>query len=158
MKAFTIGRLSAATGVKVETIRYYERSGLIDPPARTDGNYRSYRREDISRLGFVRRTRDLGFSLEEIRALLDLAAQRDRECGEIDALANQHLVEVDRKIADLTALRRQLSAAISTCRGGTVAECRILEAFAVGSLLGQKKADSGHGKAACSTSPRFPHR
>ncbi|WP_369596837.1 MerR family DNA-binding protein [Sphingobium sp. GW456-12-10-14-TSB1] len=71
----------------------------------------------------------MGFSLEEIRALLDLAGQRDRDCGEVDALASQHLVEVDRKIADLQSLRRQLSAAISTCAGGTVAECRILEAF-----------------------------
>ena len=129
MTAITIGRLSSATGVKIETIRYYERAALIDPPARTEGNYRSYRTEDVERLGFIRRTRDLGFSLDEIRALLDLAAQRDRDCGEVDALATQHLAEVDRKIADLTALRRQLSAAISTCGGGTVAECRILEAF-----------------------------
>lgn len=129
MTAITIGRLSAATGVKIETIRYYERAGLIDPPARTEGNYRSYGADDVARLGFIRRTRDLGFSLEEIRALLDLAGQRDRDCGEVDALASQHLVEVDRKIADLKALRRQLSAAISTCGGGTVAECRILEAF-----------------------------
>ncbi|HEX8055239.1 MerR family transcriptional regulator [Sphingobium sp. R-7] len=129
MTAITIGRLSTATGVKIETIRYYERAGLIDPPARTEGNYRSYGADDVARLGFIRRTRDLGFSLEEIRALLDLAGQRDRDCGEVDALASQHLVEVDRKIADLQSLRRQLSAAISTCAGGTVAECRILEAF-----------------------------
>ena len=130
MTPMTIGRLSAATGVKIETIRYYERAGLIDPPARTGGNYRSYRPGDVARLAFVRRTRDLGFSLDEVRALLDLSSQRDRDCGEIDDLASQHLVEVDRKIADLQALRRQLSAAITTCGGGTVAECRILEAFA----------------------------
>jgi Cu(I)-responsive transcriptional regulator len=129
MAPLTIGRLSAATGVKVETIRYYERAGLIDPPARTEGNYRSYYADDIGRLGFIRRTRDLGFSLEEIRALLDLSAQGDRDCGEIDELANRHLVEVDRKIADLKALRRQLSASISMCGGGRIAECRILEAF-----------------------------
>ena len=129
MEALTIGRLSAATGVKVETIRYYERAGLIAPPARTGGNYRSYAPDDVARLGFIRRTRDLGFSLEEIRALLDLSAERDRDCGEIDKLASEHLAEVDRKIADLTALRRQLSSAIATCAGGTVAECRILEAF-----------------------------
>jgi Cu(I)-responsive transcriptional regulator len=131
MEALTIGRLSAATGVKVETIRYYERAGLIAPPARTGGNYRSYAPDDVARLGFVRRTRDLGFSLEEIKALLDLSAQRERDCGEVDALASEHLAEVDRKIADLTALRRQLSSAIATCAGGTVAECRILEAFSV---------------------------
>lgn len=129
MQSVTIGRLSAATGVKIETIRYYERAGLIEPPARTEGNYRSYGSDDIARLGFIRRTRDLGFTLEEIRALLDLAADKDRDCGEIDAIATFHLAEVDRKLEDLTALRRQLAAAISTCAGGTVAECRILEAF-----------------------------
>jgi len=129
MTGLTIGRLSAATGVKVETIRYYERAGLIAAPARTGGNYRSYGAEDIDRLGFIRRTRDLGFTLEQVRALLDLAAEKDRDCGEVDALATHHLAEVDRKIADLTALRRQLSSAILACAGGPVAECRILNAF-----------------------------
>lgn len=133
MEALTIGRLSAATGVKVETIRYYERAGLISAPARTGGNYRSYAPDDVARLLFVRRTRDLGFRLGEIKALLELAAQRDRDCGEVDALASGHLAAVDRKIADLMALRHQLSSAISNCRGGTVAECRILEAFSAAS-------------------------
>lgn len=129
MVNLTIGHLSAATGVKVETIRYYERSGLVAPPARAAGNYRSYGSADVARLRFIRRTRDLGFGLQEVRALLDLAAQGGRDCGEVDALATHHLAEVDRKIGDLTALRRQLSAAISTCAGGTIAECRILEVF-----------------------------
>ena len=132
MDRITIGRLSAATGVKIETIRYYEREGLIPPPARTGGNYRSYQSEDVTRLAFIRKTRDLGFTMDEIRALLDLSEQRDRTCAEVDALAVRHLEEVDRKIADLTALRRQLSSAISTCDGGAMSECRILEAFAVG--------------------------
>jgi Cu(I)-responsive transcriptional regulator len=126
----TIGRLSEATGVKVETIRYYERAGLIAPPARTAGNYRAYAPGDLERLRFIRRTRDLGFTLEEVRAMLDLAAQRDHSCGTIDAIATTHLDEVDRKIADLQGLRRELSAIISSCAGGTMGECRILEAFA----------------------------
>jgi Cu(I)-responsive transcriptional regulator len=130
MNALTIGKLAAATGTKVETVRYYERAGLIAAPARTEGNYRSYRPEDLERLRFIRRTRDLGFSLDEVRALLAMAGQRDRDCSTVDALASRHLEEVDRKIADLTALRRELAAAISSCAGGTVAECRILEAFA----------------------------
>lgn len=130
MERITIGRLSAATGVKVETIRYYEKEGLVPPPLRTRGNYRSYAPADVARLGFIRRTRDLGFTLDEVRALLDLAEQRDRSCAEVDALATRHLADVDRKIADLTALRRQLAGAISTCEGGAMAECRILEAFA----------------------------
>lgn len=125
----TIGRLASATGVNVETIRYYERAGLISPPARTEGNYRSYRDSDVTRLRFVRRTRDLGFSLEQVRALLSISGERDRSCGTVDAIATEHLTEVDRKIADLTALRRELADAVESCAGGTVAECRILDAF-----------------------------
>jgi Cu(I)-responsive transcriptional regulator len=126
----TIGKLAEATGTKVETVRYYERAGLIAPPARTSGNYRSYRIEDLERLRFIRRTRDLGFSLEEVRALLDMAQQRDRDCGTVDELAKRHLGDIDRKIADLKALRRELAGVISSCAGGTMAECRILDAFA----------------------------
>lgn len=125
----TIGKLASATGVNIETIRYYERAGLIAPPARTDGNYRSYRDDDVARLRFIRRTRDLGFSLDQVRALLSISGQRDRDCGTVDTIATAHLAEVDRKLADLTALRRELADAVAACAGGTVAECRILEAF-----------------------------
>lgn len=125
----TIGKLASATGVNVETIRYYERAGLIAPPARTDGNYRSYAADDVARLRFVRRTRDLGFSLQQVRALLSLSGQRDRDCDTVEVIATEHLAEVDRKIADLTALRRELADAVAGCAGGTVADCRILEAF-----------------------------
>lgn len=129
MRHLTIGKLAAAAGTKVETVRYYEKAGLIAPPARTEGNYRSYRAEDMDRLAFIRRTRDLGFSLDEVRALLDMAGQQDRDCATVDDIAGRHLREIDRKIADLTALRRQLAAVVSSCQGGRVAECRILEAF-----------------------------
>lgn len=129
MAQVTIGGLSTATGVKIETIRYYERAGLISPPLRTGGNYRSYAPEDVARLRFIKRTRDLGFRLEEVRALLDISVQQDRDCCEIDALATEHLAEVDRKIADLTSLRQKLSSMIASCRGGTVGDCQILEAF-----------------------------
>ncbi|MBJ6121953.1 helix-turn-helix domain-containing protein [Sphingomonas sp. BT553] len=126
----TIGRLASETGTTVETVRYYERAGLIPAPARTGGNYRSYRAQDLERLRFIRRTRDLGFTLDEVRALLEMAGDRDRDCGTVDALASRHLEEIDRKIADLTVLRRELAGVIASCAGGTVAECRILEAFA----------------------------
>jgi Cu(I)-responsive transcriptional regulator len=125
-----IGELARATGTKVETVRYYERAGMIAPPARTGGNYRAYSPDDLERLRFIRRTRDLGFTLEEVRAMLDLAGQRDRACDTIDAIASGHLDNVDRKLADLQSLRRELSAIVSSCAGGTVGECRILEAFA----------------------------
>lgn len=125
----TIGRLSAATGVNVETIRYYERAKLIGPPARTEGNYRTYAQADVMRLRFIKRTRDLGFSLEQVRALLSISGERERDCGTIDAIAIEHLTKVDRKIADLKALRHEPADAVARCEGGTVAECRILEAF-----------------------------
>lgn len=126
-----IGELAQATGTKVETIRYYEQTGLLPPPARTQGNYRSYAEDHLTRLSFIRRARDLGFSIEQVRALLDLSDDRTRDCATVDHIATAHLREVDRKLADLTALRRELSAVIaSCCGGGTVAECRIIEALA----------------------------
>ncbi|MCB4824698.1 MerR family transcriptional regulator [Roseicella aerolata] len=130
--SFSIGDLARATGTKVETIRYYERSGLLPPPPRTGGNYRAYGDGDLMRLGFIRRARDLGFSLAQVRALLDLADQRERSCAAVDAIAREHLAEVDRKLAGLAALRRELALLIEQCRHGTVAECRILEALGPG--------------------------
>jgi Cu(I)-responsive transcriptional regulator len=124
-----IGELAAATGTKVETIRYYEQTGLLPAPARTLANYRSFASEHLARLSFIRRARDLGFSIEQVRALLDLSDDKARDCATIDSIAREHLREVDRKVADLTALRRELSSVIASCGGGTVAECRIIEAL-----------------------------
>jgi len=128
--AFTIGNLAKATDTKVETVRYYERIGLLAAPERTGGNYRAYGTEALARLSFIRRARDLGFSIDQVRALLDLASDKQRDCGSVDALASEHLAEIDRKLADLNALRRELSALIASCKGGRVSECRILEALA----------------------------
>ena len=127
--AFTIGEMGKATNTKIETIRYYERIGLLPKPARTSSNYRNYGQAELGRLSFIRRSRDLGFSLDQVRALLGLSDDRSCDCAGIDRIANQHLVEVDRKIADLQALRRELKAVIDSCDGGTVAECRIIEAL-----------------------------
>jgi Cu(I)-responsive transcriptional regulator len=125
----SIGELGRLTGTKVETIRYYERIGLLTAPERTAGNYRAFGAEQLSRLSFIRRSRDLGFSLDQVRALLDLSDDRSRPCEAIDAIAKEHLAEVDRKIADLRALRRELGNMIDRCRCGTVADCRIVEAL-----------------------------
>ncbi len=125
-----IGDLARTTGTKVETIRYYERIGLLPPPARTDGNYRVYADHHLDRLRFIRRGRDLGFSLEEVRALLGLADDRDRSCAEVDRIARAHLTEVERKLADLIALGAELRQLIEQCSHGTVASCRIIEAMA----------------------------
>jgi Cu(I)-responsive transcriptional regulator len=126
----SIGALARATGTKVETIRWYESVGLLPAPGRTAGNYRAYDAAHLNRLSFVRRARDLGFSLEQIRALLDLAEQRERSCEAVDSIAREHLEEVERKIADLQALRRELDSLIGQCRHGSVAECGIIEALA----------------------------
>ena len=125
-----IGGLARATGTKAETIRYYERIGLLAKPFRTAANYRSYGPSELARLSFIRRARALGFSIQQVSALLDLADRRDRSCDAVDALAKDHLVTVDAKIADLRALRRELADLIGQCRQGTIAECRILDALA----------------------------
>jgi DNA-binding transcriptional MerR regulator len=125
----SIGELARTTGTKVETIRWYERIGLLAAPARTGGNYRAYGPVHLARLSFVRRARDLGFSLDQVRELLRLSDQPDRPCEEIDLIARGHLAEVERKVADLTALGRELRQIIGQCGHGTVAECRIIEAL-----------------------------
>lgn len=127
--AITIGDLARATGTKIETIRYYERIGLLAKPERTSGNYRAYSKAELERLSFVRRSRDLGFSLDQVRELLSLANDQDRDCAGIDHIASEHLKEVERKIADLNALRRELKNVIDSCGGGPVAQCRIIEAL-----------------------------
>ena len=125
-----IGELARVADTKAETIRYYERIGLLPPPPRTAGNYRDYSDAHVRRLSFTRRARDLGFSIEQIRALLDLADQRERSCEAVDVIAREHLMDVKRKLADLAALRRELDSLIRQCRHGTIAECRIIEALA----------------------------
>jgi Cu(I)-responsive transcriptional regulator len=135
----SIGELAAATDTKAETIRWYEKVGILPPPGRTAGNYRAYGPEHLNRLSFVRRGRDLGFSLDEVRALLALADQRDRDCGEVDAIARQHLADVERKIADLRKLAAELRDVIGRCQGGVISECRIIESLA--------PAERGHGEA-----------
>lgn len=130
MSRLSIGDLAKRTGTKVETIRYYERIDLLPVPARTRSNYRSYDDGHLGRLSFIRRARVLGFPLDQVRELLELADQRDRSCEAVDVIARQHLAEVERKIADLNALRDELSDVISQCKHGAVADCRIIRALA----------------------------
>ncbi|MCO6416125.1 helix-turn-helix domain-containing protein [Siccirubricoccus sp. KC 17139] len=127
--SLSIGALAKATGTTVETIRWYERVGVLPAPARTSGNYRAYGAAHLERLSFVRRARDLGFTLDQVRELLQLADDRERSCEAVDKVAREHLEEVVRKIADLEALRHELQDLIGQCRHGTVAECRIVQAL-----------------------------
>ena len=129
MQRLTIGHLAKATATKVETIRYYEQAGLLPIPTRTEGNYRLYTPEHLNRLSFIRRARDLGFSIEQVKALLGLSDQKDRPCEAVDIIAREHLAEVDRKLRDLKALRKELDRLIRQCGCGTIAECRIIEAL-----------------------------
>jgi Cu(I)-responsive transcriptional regulator len=124
-----IGDLARATGTKVETIRYYEAEGLIPPPARTGGNYRIYEPAHLDRLSFIRRSRDLGFTLSQVRTLLRLADNRAAPCAEVDAITTAHVVDIDRKLADLQALRGELVRRLESCAGSTIADCRIIEAL-----------------------------
>lgn len=126
---YQIGELARRTGCAVETIRYYERIGVLPAPTRSASGYRRYGDDHLKRLLFVRRCRDLGFSLEAIARQLALADKKDLSCCEVDAMAQLQLTEVRRKIADLQALERELAGIIAQCAGGTIADCRILEAL-----------------------------
>jgi len=130
MEVLTIERLARAAGSTPETVRWYEQDGLMAAPARTDGNYRVYGTDDLTRLKFIRRARELGFTLDRVRALLDIAADRKRDCASVDAVTKDHLAEIDRKIADLQALRREVAGLVASCAGGTIDDCRIVEALA----------------------------
>ena len=124
-----IGELSRATGTNIETIRYYERIGLLPEPDRTAANYRSYGDAHRARLAFVRHSRDLGFTIEEVRSLLDLSDDPGRDCSEADRIASRHLAQVEDKIAQLTLLRDELTRIVGRCRGGVAADCRVIEAL-----------------------------
>lgn len=125
----SIGQLARATGTKVETIRFYEKSGLLPAPARTEGNYRTYTSAHLGRVSFIRRARDLGFSLDQVRELLELADDRTQPCGAIDAIASAHRAEIERKILGLQALKAELDSLIDQCSCSTIAECRIVESL-----------------------------
>jgi MerR family mercuric resistance operon transcriptional regulator len=122
-----IGALSKRTGCNIETIRYYERIGVLGRPARTEGGFRRYSLADMRRLAFVRRARDLGFTLDEIRALLRLADRHERSCAAVRDLAAEHLDDVRTKIADLRKMERILHGMVLQCADGTLPECPLIE-------------------------------
>ena len=124
-----IGRLARHTGTKVETIRYYERVGLLPAPARSEGGYRLYRVDHLKRLNFIRRARALGFSIDEVRTLLRLATERKRPCAEVRVVAETHLEDVRAKIADLKAMERVLKDTVARCAKGTGSHCPVIEAL-----------------------------
>jgi MerR family mercuric resistance operon transcriptional regulator len=126
--AIQIGELSRRTGCNIETIRYYERIGLMPAPPRR-GRYRSYGVDDVGRLGFVRRARELGFTLDEVRALLGLAVGGQASCAEVRDLAASHLKDVRARIAVLKRMERALAVSVRACDAGQDPGCPLIEAL-----------------------------
>ena len=126
---FSIGDLSKQAGVHIETIRYYEKIEIMPEPPRTPGGHRSYGAEHARRLSFISRSRSLGFSLEEIRSLLNLADGHDFTCADVRDLTLQHAEEAKRKISDLRKLERTLRNMAAECHGDRVPDCLIVGAL-----------------------------
>ena len=140
-EALTIGRLAKHAGVKLETVRYYERIGLMPEPRRTEGGHRSYDHGHLKCLGFIRRSRELGFSLQEVRSLLGLVDGGDYTCTEVRDMTLQHSAEVRRKIASLRRLERSLNEMAAQCSGDRVPHCPIID------VLWREASSSGREKA-----------
>lgn len=127
---YSIGDLARQTGTKVETIRWYERDGIMPAPARTEGGRRAYTRVHMDRLAFIRHARELGFPLDDVRALLRLSDDPGRPCEEADTIAREHLGTVRSRIARLQALEAELVRMVDACGHGNMAECRVIEVLA----------------------------
>jgi len=128
--AFSIGEVSRRSGVNIETIRYYERLGLLPKPQRSANGRREFESEHLRRLTFIRRARAMGFSQDEVRALLVLADGGTQSCGEVRDIANVHLRSIREKIADLKKMERVLSDTVSRCKGEDAPDCPVLDALA----------------------------
>ena len=122
----TIGELARRVGVNIETIRYYERAGLMPPPPRTQGGRRKYSESDVKTLAFIRKARALGFHLEDTRTLLRLRGP-DNACSDVTQIAQRHLAEVQAELRRVAEVERILSQALAQCRGGTTRACPVLK-------------------------------
>ena len=137
MKELSIGELAGATGVKVPTIRYYEDIGLMPSAPRTGGGQRRYSAKSRDRLGFIAHAREMGFSLDAIRSLIDLSDHPEKPCHDADRIAADRLADVERRIARLTRLKHELELMLEGHRSGIAADCRIIEVL----------SDHGHCEA-----------
>lgn len=137
-----IGTLSERAGVNIETIRYYERAGVLPKAERGENGRRIYRDNDVSRLAFIRHARDLGFDLKAVRELLELQEQPEQSCETASRLAATQLAAVKSKIQRLTRLRDELDRMVKSCKNGPVAECRVIDALAAAKYASTKYASS----------------
>ena len=129
-KDISIGALAARAGCTVQIIRHYEKIGLLPDTRRTSGNRRIYSEDQASRLIFIRHSRELGFSLDDIRQLLSFSDQPDQSCEQVDAIARRHLHGVQERLGRLRSMEKELKRMVHECGGGKVAECRIIEVLA----------------------------
>lgn len=130
MAAMTIGKVAKQAGVGVETIRFYEREGLVDEPRRRDSGYRQYDPEVVRRIRFIRHAKDLGFTLREIKELLELRVEPDCHCGEVLELAQAKLADIEQRIESLQRMRQTLLKLATACRRRRRTDaCPILEAI-----------------------------
>lgn len=129
LKKMTIGQLAKAAGCKPETIRYYEQAGLLGQPERTASGYRLYDDAHLRRLSFIRKGRDMGFSLADLAKMLQLAENPQASCAEVTRLTCQHLAAIEHRIEELYTMSRRLSGLVSACANGDIAGCRIMEAL-----------------------------
>ena len=123
------GELSKRTGVHIETIRYYERIGIMPEPPRTESGHRVYGDELVNRLTFVARAKELGFSLEETKALLSLMDEKTITCAEVKQITQLHIADVRQKISDLRKMEKVLKSMEAQCNGRNVPECPIIDAL-----------------------------
>ncbi len=141
---FPIGALASESGVHIETIRYYEKIGVMPKPARSAGGYRLYTGEHLKRLTFIRRGRELGFTLDELRGLLRLVDGHAYTCAEVRALTLDHVADIRRKIVDLRRLERVMTDISSRCSGKRVPDCPIVDAlFQPGPLTSRARVHTG---------------
>ena len=141
MKPWTIGWLASEGGVRVDTIRYYERRGLLPRPSRRHSGYRQYTEDDLARVRFIRRAKDLGFSLAEIAELLELRVDHLKTCADVRREADRKAGDIDRRIGELQRMRLALVEVAAACRGrGPTSECPILEALEQRPVAGGKDA------------------
>lgn len=125
----SIGALSKQSGVNIETIRYYEKIGVMPPPPRSAGGYRIYGADHLKRLSFIRRGRELGFSLDELRGLLRVVDGHAYSCAEVHDLTSEHLAEIRHKIADLRRLERVMTKMLAQCTRDRIPDCPIVDAL-----------------------------
>jgi DNA-binding transcriptional MerR regulator len=138
---FTIGHVARSAGCTVQAVRYYEQAGLLPRPERSNGNQRLYGNAEIRRLTFIRHARELGFTLDAIRDLLSLSDSPERSCEAADAIARAQLIEVERRIENLKALKIELRRMVAQCSGGRISDCRVIE------VLSDHAKCTSHGKA-----------